>query len=223
MSADAEGAEGDAGEAVLPFSAHADTPPAYDPSQSAAGDIELGREESTVGRIELGREESTVGDLQPSDTFKKKKKKRVSGIAFAVQVEEQVIHNNAEEMQRNREHWQAIQDKVNDPSTVSNGIASRNDRPPSLVTLPAVRWLTVVRHQVYSNDNSRTTSGSASPMRTITKERAEGANREASADTLMHEGTNVVPPVTNMLCPEELGNKVMASCAFKVHPICLWS
>ena len=119
MSADAEGAEGDAGEAVLPFSAHADTPPAYDPSQSAAGDIEL------------GREESTVGDLQPSDTFKKKKKKRVSGIAFAVQVEEQVIHNNAEEMQRNRDHWQAIQDKVNDPSTVSNGIAARSDRPLS--------------------------------------------------------------------------------------------
>ena len=131
MSADAEGAEGDAGETVPPFSAHADTPPASDPSQSAAGDIELGREESTVGRIELGREESTVGDLQPSDTFKKKKKKRVSGIAFAVQVEEQVIHSNAEEMQRNRDHWQAIQDKVNDPSTVSNGIAARSDRPLS--------------------------------------------------------------------------------------------
>jgi hypothetical protein len=119
MSADAEGAEGDAGETVPPFSAHADTPPASDPSQSAAGDIEL------------GREESTVGDLPLSDTFKKKKKKRVSGIAFAVQVEEQVIHSNAEEMQRNRDHWQAIQDKVNDPSTVSNGIAARSDRPLS--------------------------------------------------------------------------------------------
>ena len=42
----------------MPFSAHADTPPASDPSQSAAGDIEL------------GREESTVGDLPLSDTFK---------------------------------------------------------------------------------------------------------------------------------------------------------
>lgn len=138
MSADAEGAEGDAGEtippcsahaegeAVQPCSAHANTLPASDPSQSAASEIEL------------GREESTVGDLPASDTFKKKKKKRVSGIAFAVQVEEQVIHNNAEEMQRNREHWQAIQDKVNDPSTVSSGIASRSDRPLSQAAIPAV-------------------------------------------------------------------------------------
>ena len=108
MAADTEVADVPAGDAAAPVSPHADAPPASGPPPVAGGDACA--EERTSSNPELGREESTVGDLPPSDTFKKKKKKRVGGIAFAVQVEEQVIHNNEAEMQQNREHWQAIQD-----------------------------------------------------------------------------------------------------------------
>ena len=64
------------------------------------------------------REQSTLSDLKPPDTFKKKKKKRVGGIAFAVTVEEQVIATNDEEMTQRQEHWRSIQEKANDPNTV---------------------------------------------------------------------------------------------------------
>jgi hypothetical protein len=119
MAADTEVATGPAGNAAAPVSTHADSPPVSGPPPDAGGDACA--EERVSSNPELGREVSTVGDLPPSDTFKKKKKKRVGGIAFAVQVEEQVIQSNEAEMQHNREHWQAIQEKVNDPNTVSIG------------------------------------------------------------------------------------------------------
>ena len=54
--------------------------------------------------------------------FKKKKKpKRVGGIAFAVEEQVQVIQTNQEDLTLRREHWQAIQEKANDPTTVSPG------------------------------------------------------------------------------------------------------
>ena len=66
--------------------------------------------------------EGQVENAEPpleEGTVKKKKKKRVGGIAFAVQVEEQVIQSNEEEMALRREHWQAIHEKASDPNTVS--------------------------------------------------------------------------------------------------------
>ena len=109
------------------------------PSESAqtiADDIRSATPPNVMGPDEvvpgMVRENSTVGDLPEPGSFKKKKKKRVGGIAFAVQVEEQMIATNDEEMTLRQEHWRAIQEKANDPN------------------------------HVYSNDNSRNASGSAS-------------------------------------------------------------
>jgi len=100
------------------------TPPnpplsALTPASTASGLDGIDRTISPTYDEILGREASTLGDLLPADTFKKKKKKRVGGIAFAVQVEEQVIKTNDEEMTMRREHWQAIQERASDPNTVS--------------------------------------------------------------------------------------------------------
>ena len=112
------------------------------PSESAqtiADDISSATPPNVMGSDEVVpgmlRENSTVGDLPEPGSFKKKKKKRVGGIAFAVSVEEQVIATNDEEMTLRQEHWRAIQEKANDPN------------------------------HVYSNDTSRNASGSASPLR----------------------------------------------------------
>ena len=70
-------------------------------------------------------------DFPPEEgTIKKKKKKRVGGIAFAVQVEEQVIQSNEEEMAMRREHWQAINEKASDPNTVSKPRPRHSPHPP---------------------------------------------------------------------------------------------
>ena len=71
--------------------------------------------------LELGREQSTISELPSGDMFKNKKKKRVGGLSFAVQVEEQVIQTNEEDLTQRREHWQTIQQKASDPNTVRAG------------------------------------------------------------------------------------------------------
>ena len=91
-----------------------------EPSASAGA---LERMESAD--LELGREVSTVSELPPGDMFKKKKKKRVGGLSFAVQVEEQVIQTNEEDLTQRREHWQSIQQKASDPNTVCSLLVLR--------------------------------------------------------------------------------------------------
>ena len=87
-----------------------------------SNDLDVDQQSSTLADdSQLWRDESTVSDL-PLDTFKKKKKpKRVGGIAFAVEEQVQVIQTNQEDLTLRREHWQAIQEKANDPTTVSQG------------------------------------------------------------------------------------------------------
>ncbi len=87
-----------------------------------SNELDVDQQSSTLADdSQLWREESSVGDL-PLDTFKKKKKpKRVGGIAFAVEEQVQVIQTNQEDLTLRREHWQAIQEKANDPTTVSPG------------------------------------------------------------------------------------------------------
>jgi hypothetical protein len=102
---------------------HADCGAAAKGNQDkCSNDLDVDQQSSTLAdNSQLWREESTVGDL-PLDTFKKKKKpKRVGGIAFAVEEQVQVIQTNQEDLTLRREHWQAIQEKANDPTTVSPG------------------------------------------------------------------------------------------------------
>lgn len=88
------------------------TPPSMVSSDSTA------LEHAMSSEPDFEREQSTLSDMPPAYTFKKKKKKRVGGIAFAVTVEEQVIATNDEEMTLRQEHWRSIQEKANDPNTV---------------------------------------------------------------------------------------------------------
>ena len=143
------------------------------PSESAqtfADDIRSATPPNVMGPDEvvpgMVRENSTVGDLPEPGSFKKKKKKRVGGIAFAVQVEEQMIATNDEEMTLRQEHWRAIQEKANDPN------------------------------HVYSNDNSRNASGSASPLR---------QSRSPPALTRPSDGVEIAAHAVD---PEELDSKL---------------
>jgi hypothetical protein len=58
--------------------------------------------------------------------------------------------------------------------------------------------------QVYSNDNSRSASGHASPLRV----HVEGERRQPLADNVPGEEIDIVLPVAHMLDTEELGHKV---------------
>ena len=131
------------------------------------------------------KEQSILDGLPSADMFKKKKKKRVGGLTFAAQVEEQVIQTNEEDLTLRREHWQTIQQKASDPNTVSAARHSpHGNKSSSGDTL-------LVSFQVYSNENS----GNNSPMRT-----REALDADALADDSM---------VVHMLDHAELGSKVL--------------